>query len=380
MPERESVSLTTDRWASWRRFLVMDFLIWTALAILLAIQNYYNLAETRGKAPHWNEVLWLPLARYWIYAALTPGVFWLARRSGYSRGRRFRPTVLIALGFVAFQVVYVILRLAFYPPVQGPMATPLPRTFSSAVDLTRSSLFEQLWMYASVVVVGLTLHYYEEARNRELREAMLRTRFAEYELQILKLQLHPHFLFNTLNGISALMAIDVKTAQEMILRLSDLLRIALSHSSSREISLREEIDFVEGYLNLEQMRFGARLKFLFHVSPETLDALLPNMVLQPLVENAVRHGIAARREGGTIEIETSRREDMLFVTITNDGPPLTATASTGRSGVGLDNTRNRLLQLYGSSSRLEICNRRGRVEVSLEVPFHETVGEERTLA
>jgi LytS/YehU family sensor histidine kinase len=196
---------------------------------------------------------------------------------------------------------------------------------------------------------------------------------AEYELQILKLQLHPHFLFNTLNGISALMMRDVKTAREMIVRLSDLLRIALSHNSRKQITLRQELEFIDAYLQIEQMRFGSRLWVNVAVDPATLDAAVPNMILQPLVENAIRHGIAPQRSGGGVEITTSRNNGDLRIVVANDGPEIRGPVVTDSGiGLGLGNTRARLWQLYGDAYNLQMEPRQqGGVEVRLEIPFLE---------
>jgi LytS/YehU family sensor histidine kinase len=235
----------------------------------------------------------------------------------------------------------------------------------------QTNAFEQFWMYCTTLAIVLTFQYYQESRQRELREAELKSQVAEYELQILKLQLHPHFLFNTLNGISVLMMQDVKTAREMMLRLSDLLRMALAHTSTKEISLREEIDFIDTYLQIEQMRFGPRLRVSMQIDPATLDASVPNMILQPIVENAVRHGIGSSRAGGAIEIQAERKRDVLRITVSNDGTGLRPEPAR-RSGLGLGNTRARLLQLYGTAYNLRMAEREsGRVEVCLEIPFRE---------
>lgn len=362
---------TEPRWLRWGRFLVADLLIWTAFGFLIAIQDHWNASGPGSTPPPMRTILAYDLTKYWLYAVLTPYVFWLASRFSFSRKLTVRAALVFAAGFVVFQGIYVGLRMIFYPPIYS-LSAPPQRTLQAAYDLSLSTLFVQGWMYGSILAAALILQYVREVRLRELRESQLKTQVAEYELQILKLQLHPHFLFNTLNGISTLMATDTQTAQEMMVRLSDLLRMALSHSSAREVSLREEVEFIESYLELEQMRFGARLRVRMDIAAETLDARLPNMVLQPLVENAVRHGIAKRREGGEILVESSRRNGNLRVSIANDGPPIESNMPfPSGSGVGLGNTRSRLLQLYPSST-LQVANRpQGGVQVCLEIPFHE---------
>lgn len=360
----------------WLRFMIVTFLAWTAFGLVVGFQAYVNNPYA-GKIVFLGETLRFWLTRNWIYAALTPPIFWLARRYPFSADNWKRSVVAHTLAFFAYDAASVLLRLylALWTPLRvATMQQPIERSPELLWGVMRSTVAEQLSIYGSIVAVALTIQYYQEFRRRQLREAELKAQVAEYELQILKLQLHPHFLFNTLNGISALMTQDVKTAREMMLRLSDLLRIALAHTSAKEVSLHEELDFIEAYLSIEQMRFGARLQVRMQIDPGTLDARIPNMILQPLVENAVRHGIANQRAGGAIEVASARQNGQLLITISNDGPQATSNPiEGGSSGLGLGNTRARLLQLYGTAYNLKIHGRpQGGVEVRLEIPFQET--------
>ena len=156
--------------------------------------------------------------------------------------------------------------------------------------------------YSAIVLFGHAMVYYREAQERSLSASQLEARLAEAQLQALQRQLHPHFLFNTLNAISALMHRDVEAADQMLMKLSDLLRMALDQPGVQEVALKDELDFLGKYLEIEQARFGDRLTVRFDVDPVTLDAQVPNLLLQPLVENSIRHAIAARVEGGVIEI------------------------------------------------------------------------------
>jgi LytS/YehU family sensor histidine kinase len=224
-------------------------------------------------------------------------------------------------------------------------------------------------MYASIVFVVLTLQTQRRVRERELREADLRRRMAEYELQVLRLQLHPHFLFNTLNGIATLMSRDQPRAREMLLRLGDLLRIALSRSTDEEIPLREELGFVRAYLDLEQMRFGDRLDVRLALEPEALEGQVPGMIIQPLVENAIRHGIEPLEEGGRIELEARRVGGMLSIRILNDRP-IGGPAVPGGQGIGLRNARSRLARIHGDAFRLQLADGgSGRMDLRLEIPW-----------
>jgi two-component system, LytTR family, sensor kinase len=190
------------------------------------------------------------------------------------------------------------------------------------------------------------------------------------------MQLHPHFLFNTLHAISALMDDDVKGARRMIARLSELLRLTLENVGRQEVSLRQELDALERYLEIEQIRFQDRLTVRLRVAQETLDACVPNLVLQPIVENAIRHGIAPRSSAGRIEIRAERRDGMIELQVIDDGPGLHPCGEEGveefKEGIGLTNTRARLRRLYGDEHLIEIKDAdEGGLIVKLSIPFRQ---------
>jgi two-component system, LytTR family, sensor kinase len=357
--------------ADWRKKLRTGLVvlgIWIALGVAMGLQIYAN-NYSEGRLTL-KEALNYAVRRYSVYALLTIPIVWLCRRYPLP-SKQWEKSVAAHLGgLIGFIFAYTGLRLLVFPPLEVHTLKVLPVTLETTWALLRSNIFDHFWMYSSIVVVTLAYQYHARLRERELREMQMRRQMAEYELEILKLQLHPHFLFNTLNGISTLMARDVKTAREMLVRLGDLLRIALSHTHDKEVSLKEEMEFVQAYLDLEQMRFGERLKVKLNIHPDTLDARVPNMILQPLVENAIRHGVAVVRSGGTIELETSLVNGLLRIGLTNDGPPGNGAEARGGSGLGLGNTRARLWQLYGDTYQLSISNRQeGGVQLLLEIPF-----------
>lgn len=183
------------------------------------------------------------------------------------------------------------------------------------------------------------------------------------------MQLQPHFLFNTLHAISALVHEDAEEADRMVAHLSELLRLSLENAGAQEVTLRQELEFLEPYLQIEQARFGNRLALRRDIAADVLDARVPNLVLQPLVENAVRHGIASRSGPGLVEISARRAGDRLRLEVRDNGSGLPA-AGALREGVGLGNTRARLQQLYGADHRLEMRNvEGGGLRVTLEIPF-----------
>jgi LytS/YehU family sensor histidine kinase len=216
------------------------------------------------------------------------------------------------------------------------------------------------------LLVGLrhAADYYNKYKDRELKATQLEARLAQAQLQVLKMQLQPHFLFNTLHAISALVHKDVEAADRMITRLSEFLRLTLESVGMQEIELKGELESLDKYLEIEQVRFGDRLTVVRSIDPETLDLLVPNLILQPLVENAVRHSVAPRAAGGRIEIRARRKGDSLLLEVEDDGPGLPSAPVV--EGVGLANTRARLEQLYGSAQSMELAPDRGfRVKLSL---------------
>jgi two-component system, LytTR family, sensor kinase len=350
------------------RWVLLVLGTWIFLGAFLGFQNYLN---EPGHSVTLAAALGRPVRRYLIYALLTFPCLWLCRRYPFP-SRRWKASLLAHLGgVVVFMLLYAFLRFLIGPPIVDETGASLPAGLESTWALIRSNLFEQFWMYTSIVTAVLAIQHYRQLRQRELREADLRRQMVEYELQVLKLQLHPHFLFNTLNGISTLMDRDVKTAREMLLRLSDLLRVALARSRDNEVPLRDELDFVKAYLDLEQMRFGERLRVSMNVDPKTLDVRVPNMLIQPLVENAIQYGIAQIRSGGVLELGTEVLDGKMRLHIINDGPVQTiGKVPVKGNGVGLGNTRLRLEQIYGNAFGLDISWRKeGGAELRLEIPL-----------
>jgi LytS/YehU family sensor histidine kinase len=209
--------------------------------------------------------------------------------------------------------------------------------------------------------------YYRKFKDRELRATQLEARLAEAQLQVLRMQLQPHFLFNTLHAISALVHQDAEAADRMISRLAEFLRLTLDSVGVQEIELKGELESLDKYLEIEQVRFSDRLTVVRSIEPHTLDMLVPNLILQPLVENAVRHSIAPRSAGGRIEIRARREGNNLVIDVTDDGGGAVPLCE----GVGLTNTRARLRQLYGEAQMVEIRAEQGTdFRVTLSLPAH----------
>jgi LytS/YehU family sensor histidine kinase len=214
------------------------------------------------------------------------------------------------------------------------------------LQIVHSAFADFITIYIATVLAAHTYYYVERVRKQDLERSEFQEALAASELHALKMQLHPHFLFNTLHGISTLIETDGKGAQAMIVKLSSLLRIALEHSGSDLIPLQDELKFIREYLDIEQMRFGTRLTVTWAVEESTLNSLVPQLILQPLVENAIRHGIASSRDNSWIEIASKSSNKAVELSVRNS---IGAAKPTG-IGVGLRNTRARLKYLYSDEA------------------------------
>jgi LytS/YehU family sensor histidine kinase len=294
----------------------------------------------------------------------------LARRFPFTPGGWLRPFVIHSLAAVASSflatALYVLIRkllLWNHPAAASPVA--------SFKKLIVSELHAGIIIYCLVIGIHYALGYYLKYRERELRAAQLESQLAQARLDALRKQLQPHFLFNTLNTVSILMDEDTKAARNMLVRLSDLLRAALDRSKSHEVSLRQEIEFIEGYLEIERVRFHDRLTIEMNIDPKALDARVPDLILQPIVENAIRHGIAPRSERGVIEIRAARLNGSLSLEVRDNGRGLQEEAGRGgNNGVGIANTQARLAELYGAAHQFEMRNlEEGGLLVNIRIPF-----------
>jgi two-component system LytT family sensor kinase len=340
------------------------FAAWMVFGLLLANQNYIQTQLRGRQMPLWIAVRPGVLeALLWAFTTLA--IFWLARRFPIERGRVLLGIVvhLIAAVVVSLARAGVMVVLGWYVPWVG------TRAFSPQFWGNSS---QNLLIYALLLGIAHLALYYRRYREREQAAEQLARGLTEARLQALKMQLQPHFLFNTLNAISALIPAEAKPARRMVARLGDLLRISLEHEDKQEVTLREELAFLEPYLEIEKARLDDRLTVVMTIAPDTMDARVPHLILQPLVENAIRHGIASRIEPGTVEISASRGTDgrSLQLEIRDDGRGMERESVTSRRGVGLSNIRARLEQLYGADHRFTLENQAaGGVAVRISLPY-----------
>ena len=355
----------------WRRVGPM-MLGWTAVALFFANRMFYSY-QLLGPPVSWRDAIAWSLLDWYLWAALTPLVFWLYRAFQLGRGAPFR-NLLVHLGLSVF-------FMAAHSTLYGAALWVRWRTYGDvSVDDLLASLFLARFhfdviTYWALVLLRMALDFHQRYREEEVRVSRMETQLARAELHALRMQLNPHFLFNTLNAISALMHRDVPAAERMLARLSDFLRLTLESGRAVEVPLRQELDFLQRYLEIEQVRFPDRLKVEMDVDPETLNAQVPSLILQPLVENAIRHGIAPTSDAGRIGIVAARENGHLLLKVTDDGPGLRPGSEPPREGVGLTNTRERLRQLYGPESELTLRNGpAGGLDVSLSLPFRVATG------
>jgi signal transduction histidine kinase len=356
------------RWMRWG----LIFAFWTLLGFIDGSQFYIFLNYYRGKSITYGLALASGVADWYIWGILSPFIFQIGRHFPFEQQRWLRWLgihIVLCTGFV-------LLKLAIDLPtawlIHGEYAIPYS-VLESYKFYGIAKFFTYSLIYWVIVGVGRAFDYYHKYRERELRASQLEARLAQAQLQVLKMQLHPHFLFNTLHAISALMHQDVEVADRMIARLGELLRSTLEMANTQEVTLKEELEFIKPYLEIEQARLGPRLAVKLAVDPEVLGACVPNLILQPLVENAIRHGIAPCPEAGRIIIRARRIRGMLQLQVQDDGPGLKVYPQpTQRQGVGIANTRARLQQLYGPSHRFDMTNGpvRGLV-VTVTIPFRQ---------
>jgi signal transduction histidine kinase len=356
---------------NWRGVLVY-FAGWTLIALIFATVSYAaSLSEGNRNFGFVSAVQFNLVLFYW-WAVLSVLIFWFSRRFPIEmRPLKTRNLLLhipaVILLAAGHQVIHLTTLWIVLPRLQKlfPTLAACFRAyfgFGFYIDL----------IIATLIVIGAhAVLYYQRFRASQLEEASLRAQLAQAQLRALKMQLHPHFLFNTLHSISSLVLEDPPKANNMIARLGDFLRLTLDHSDQQLVTLKEETEFVRCYLEIEQVRFADRLTVQFEVEPATLSAEVPHLILQPLVENAIQHAIAPHATPGRIEISAARHNDSLRLEVKDTGPGIGATNSSIEGhGLGLSNIRARLERLYGSNFSLELTNGSSQgLTVTLVIPF-----------
>lgn len=318
-------------------------------AVLDALQTYVKARlGTSGQVP-WGDVIFA--GSEWLFlGALTPIAYYLDRRFPFQRAqwkRTFAAHIVGALGLcIGWASLGVLLGLLLH---RYPAQDNLQRDY---LNWLLTSLPWSVFMYFTVLGCIYAVTYFLDAREREAQRARLAAQLAEAKLSALRMQLNPHFLFNSLNALAVLVRDqNTRGASRMLELLAGLLRQVLHGEYRHEVALEEELRFIERYLAIEQVRFSDRLNVQWSIDPAVRDALVPEFILQPLVENAIRHGVAKRSDAGIIEVAASASDDELVLSVRDDGPGYSP--ESGNAGVGLANTRARLETLFGDAGRLQ---------------------------
>jgi signal transduction histidine kinase len=352
------------------------FGIATLLSFFSAVQASQVVRFFSDRDTSYWVLLSLNMGYWYAWALLAPIVLFMARRFPLDREGWKKSLCVHLVAVLAVTFAHVLMAEGVRYGVQEASGEEWMKNTTWWTHVARTYFLSFDWemmTYWAIVGFWHATAYYRVAQDRALKASRLETQLAEAQLQALQRQLHPHFLFNTLNGISALMHRDVEAADQMLARLSDLLRIALDQRGAQEVALKDELEFLQKYLEIEQARFGSRVRVEFHVEAETLDAQVPNLILQPLVENSIRHAVAVRVEPVRIAIGARRIGTNLELSVRDDGPGLVKAGSASRDGgVGLANTRSRLEHLYGASQQLRLeTPEGGGLEVVVMLPFRD---------
>ena len=338
---------------------------WTLIVVTFSVQAYV-FAVVRGRPDNfWHEFL-VASTEWYVWAALTPLVLFLCRRFRIASQNWPRAVLLhlVAGIVISFLQLAIQVRLNFIVNPGYKMTYWRVLYFFATFKLHMNLL-----TYWVIVALNHGVYYYEQSRARELAWSRMETDLANAQLQVLNMQLHPHFLFNTLHSISTLISDDPQAARQMVLKLSDLLRASLNKIDQPEVPLHQELELLECYISIEQTRFKDRLIIEKEVHASALACAVPTMILQPLVENAVRHGIGKHRQADRIAIVAQRTNGRLLLEVRNCVGSVENGGPAPVRGIGLANTRARLEQLYGSQYSFEIANREsGGVAVKLSLP------------
>lgn len=330
---------------------------WLAPALLAALKEYAQRLLDRGEPPTWRALVWEG-GDWLIYAFLTPAVFWVARRLPLVKGTIARRVPAHLAASIVLCAAWAgggsLLSLALFG--QTPYGGGVLSWFLTSLPFGVA-------VYFAVLGVEHAVHYFFEAHDRE-------TQLVEARMSALRMQLQPHFLLNSLNAITVVVRDrDTTTAIRMLELLGGMLRRVMRTDRPQEVALAEELDFVRQYLSIEEIRFSDRLRPVFAVDEHLRSAAVPEFLLQPLVENAIRHGVARRETATLVRIEARRDGDELVLSVTDDGPGLTPEPTLG---VGLRNTRERLATLYGARARLDLVRTtEGGTRAAVRLPFRE---------
>ena len=349
----------------WRVIL----LVATALGLISSALAWPFALALGRPVEYWRSLVVLNISYWYIWALFTPLIVWISQHFRFER----RGLWLAFLVHIPCVLLFAFAHIVTMNSVQLWLAALAGKPFAFAESVQQSMIQSFGWemiTYWAIVGLSQAVLYYRESSDRAARTAQLEARLAEAQIAALQQQLHPHFLFNTLHAISTLMHKDVEAADRTLMHLSDLLRMTLENLERQEITLNAELEFLAKYLNIEQTRFTDRLTVHFDVQTETLDVKVPTLILQPLVENAIKHGVARKSGPGRIQITARRDGDKLWMEVRDDGVGLSQEAYQSiHSGIGVSSTRERLLRLFGADFRFEFHRLNPGLAVVVSFPW-----------
>jgi two-component system, LytTR family, sensor kinase len=340
------------------------FAVWTAYGLLSACQEHYWLSATKMPTS-WASAIRFEVGYAYLWGLCSPAILWLSNR--YRIERNHRTThLLIHVGMTA---VFVVLTKTVFDALFLPPTSPFRHfTWESLFRSIEYTADTGVLLYWVVLLVEHTYVFYKRYQNSVVNAAQLQTQLVRAQLQALRMQLHPHFLFNALHTITALVHEDPEQAERTIARLSELLRLFLANSTVHEVSLGEELRILDLYLDIERTRFEDRLQVHIDVAADLRCALVPSLVLQPLVENSIRHGVGRQSGLGWISVSAEKYGGTLVLRVTDNGAGVQPLAG---QGMGLSITRGRLDSLYGLNQSLSLRNLpAGGAEARITMPFH----------
>lgn len=351
---------------------LLIFGVWTLFALFFASQFALQNQLSENPIPFWRILSWQLVSGY-AWFVFSPIILTLSAKYPFE-DQKWKVSVPIHIVASILVSLCLLAVDAFILPKLGYLARfQLTSFFETYKILFFVNFHFSIAIYWAVVAIHQAILYYRKYRERELKTSQLEARLAQSRLQVLKMQLHPHFLFNTLNAISELIHRNPDVADRMITDLSDLLRMSFENLEVQEIPLSQELEFLRKYLEIEQTRFHDRLEVKMEIAADTLDASVPNMILQPLVENAIKHGISPKADGGHINVTAARSNGHLQISVSDDGVGVPGgEVSRVEEGVGLSNTRRRLRHLYGDAHTFELNSVGGHgVNVDLDIPYRQ---------
>ncbi len=367
----------------WWLLTLIALAFWQILGFL-DVAWFVLISAAKGDAVAWGKLIQANLPMWITVALFTPPVVWLARRFPWIEGGRRQAVVVHAGGIVAFTVLHTVAVQLWYSLYRNPKPFDAPG-FVAAIPKMVASIMDRGIMFYLIILGGAWLvetytQYRErerEAAQLELERAQLRASLSEAKLQALRMQLQPHFLFNTLHAISTLVLKgELRSADQMLAHLSRFLRLTLENAQVQTVSLAMELEFLDAYLRIQKVRFGDRLAVHHDIEERTLPAAVPSLILQPLVENSIQHGIGQCPDGGSIQVRARRTGDTVVLEVEDDGAGLPEDPWSG-DGIGLRNIRERLTQLYPGTHSLSLraASPRGTL-ATVTLPYRRAEGGE----